>query len=162
MPNRFSVEDMRKVADMLRRKRQIENWKCEIDDKIDTLHRQQERADEELTDINRLLDGDYRELVEIALEIGGNFGDPESVAEKFKVHNPNYVTNHDKETLLQEILKNFKLENPSAEEMTFQQVKAVLKTRYGIETRTIGNFFRRQLGAYETRGGNKRKVVVIP
>ena len=45
--------------------------------------------------------------------------------------------------------------------MTFQQVKAVLESRYGVETRTIGNFSRRQLPSYETTGGNKKKMIVL-
>jgi hypothetical protein len=75
---------------------------------------------------------------------------------KFKQHLPALRSSE-----LAEILSQYQAENPQAETMTFQQVKAVLSERYGIETRTIGNFFRRQLPEYETSGGNKKKVIVL-
>ena len=71
------------------------------------------------------------------------------------------MSNADKEQLLKIILDDFKAENPKAGTMTFQQVKAVLESRYGVETRTIGDFFRRQLPSYETTGGNKKKMIVL-
>lgn len=77
------------------------------------------------------------------------------------VHSPYDITNHDNEKLLQSILENFKTENPYAEGLNFQQVKAVLETCCGIETRTIGNFFPRELGDYQTRSGNTRKVIIL-
>lgn len=75
--------------------------------------------------------------------------------------NPKYVKNADKEQLLKIILNKFKAENPKAGAITFQQVKAVLEKRYGVETRTIGDFFRRQLLSYETTGGNKKKFIIL-
>jgi len=71
------------------------------------------------------------------------------------------VTTQDKEKLLAIILEDFKAENPEATTMSFQQVKAVLQSRYNIKTRTIGNFFSRQLRDYETNGGNKQKLIVL-
>lgn len=75
--------------------------------------------------------------------------------------NPKYVSSTNKEQLLKIILDDFKAENPKAGTMTFQQVKAVLESRYGVETRTIGDFFRRQLPSYETVGGNKKKMIIL-
>ena len=75
--------------------------------------------------------------------------------------NPKYVSNTDKEKLLKIILDDFKTENPKDGTMTFQQVKAVLESRYGVETRTIGDFFRRQLLSYKTIGGNKKKMITL-
>ena len=74
--------------------------------------------------------------------------------------NPKYVKNADKEQLLKIILNKFKAENPKAGAITFQQVKAML-SHYGVKTKTIGNFFRRQLLNYETTGGNKRKFILL-
>ena len=71
------------------------------------------------------------------------------------------MSNADKEQLLKIILDDFKAENPKAGTMTFQQVKAVLESRYGVETRTIGDFFRRQLPSCETTGGNKKKMIIL-
>ncbi len=59
-------------------------------------------------------------------------------------------------------MKNFQSENPTTDGMTFPHLKAAMNSHYAIEIRTIVNFFRRQLAAYETRGGNKRKVIALP
>lgn len=125
------------------------------------LQRQKAKSEEELTEIIALLEGDYKELAEAASEFAQVTAAKEPAKPKFTVYNPNYVTNQDKGTLLQDILDGYKEENPSADSITYQQVKAILKSRYGIETRTIGNFFARQLKEYETAGGNKRKVIVL-
>ena len=74
--------------------------------------------------------------------------------------NPKYVKNTDKEQLLRIIINEFKAENPKAGAITFQQVKAML-SHYGVKTKTIGNFFRRQLLNYETTGGNKKKFILL-
>ena len=157
----FSLDDLKKVGELLKRKRQIENWQKEIDDKIEKLERQKEASIAEQAEICEKLDGEYAELVEAASEFASNAGIASEKQPEFAVYNPKYVSNADKEQLLKIILDEFKAENPKAGTMTFQQVKAVLESRYGVETRTIGNFFRRQLPSYETTGGNKKKVIVL-
>jgi len=146
---------------MLKRKRQIENWKKEIDDQIGTLERQKAASDEEMAEIQAKLDGEFAGLEEAAQAFVGNDSVTRPAEDEFKIYHPKYVTNGDKETLLAKILSDFKAENPKSDGMTFQQVKAVLESHYGVETRTIGNFFRRQLPSYITKGGNKRKVIVL-
>ena len=158
---KFSLEDLKIVGELLKRKRQIENWQKEIDDKIETLERQKEASMAEAADIRDKLEGEYAELVEAASEFAADAGMATEKPTGFAVYNPKYVSNADKERLLKIILDDFKAENPKADTMTFQQVKAVLESRYGVETRTIGDFFRRQLPNYETTGGNKKKMIVL-
>ena len=76
--------------------------------------------------------------------------------------NTGYVTNKQKDKLLKEILTNYSQENPRENSVKFQEVLGILKNNYGIETRTIGNFFNRQLKEYETFGGNKKKFIRLP
>lgn len=159
-PESFSIDDLKKVGGMLQRKRQIDNAVNEFDDKIETLERQKAAVLSELAEIQVALGGKYAELVEAAQAFVGNVSVIPPDDDGFKIYNPKYVTNSDKETLLAKILSDFKAENPKSDGMTFQQVKNVLASRYGVETRTIGNFFRRQLPSYETKGGNKKKVIV--
>ena len=45
--------------------------------------------------------------------------------------------------------------------MSFAAIKAVLKSRYGIETASAGLFFRSEIKGWETRGGNKNKSVLL-
>ena len=157
----FSAEDLKTVANLCKRKTQIENWQKEIEDQLETLERQKAKAQEEMAEVSALLDGDYKELVEAAKEFAEMTTPKDSAKPKFTIYNPNYVTNQDKEKLLAVILEDYKAENPTETSMTFQQVKAVLESRYGIETRSIGNFFNRQLKDYETTGGNKKKLIVL-
>ena len=82
------------------------------------------------------MDNEFAGLEETAQAFVGNAGVTEPDEADFKVYNPKYVTNSDKKTLLAKILGDFKAENPKSDGMTFQQVKAVLESRYGIETRT--------------------------
>ena len=158
---KFSAEDLRKVADLYKRKIQIENWKKEIDDKIYVLERQKLKADEELSAVLELLEGDYKELAEAAAEFADATKPTESGKPKVEIYNTGYVTNGDKEKLLKAILEDYKAENPEATHISYQQVKAVLDSRYNIQTRTIGNFFNRQLREHETTGGNKKKLIVL-
>jgi len=146
---------------MLRRQRQIENCQKEISDIIETLERQKSSAAEEMTIIQWQLYGKYAGLVDAASEFASKSGITAENQPIFTVYNPKHVTNDDKDKLLKIILDDFKAENPKAEAMTFQQVRAVLESRYGVETRTIGNFFRRQLPSYETAGGNKKMMIVL-
>ena len=82
--------------------------------------------------------------------------------EQTKDINTNYVTNKQKDQLLKEILANYSQENPHEDNIKFQDVLSILKDSYGIETRTIGNFFNSQLKKYETFGGNKKKFIKLP
>ena len=157
----FSADDLKKVADLSNRKVQIQNWQKEIADKIAVLEDQRAASEREMAEIVALLEGDYKELAEAARQFAEMTAPKEPAKPKFTVYNPKYVTNQDKEKLLAEILEDHKQENPSADSVTFQQGKAILSSRYGIETRTIGNFFTRQLKQYETAGGNRRKVIVL-
>ncbi|MDA7893339.1 hypothetical protein N9B38_00335 [bacterium] len=158
---KFSIDDLKKVSDLYKRKIQIENWQKEIQDKIEVLERQKVKSQEELAEVMALLDGDYKELAEAAKEFAETNSTTKPEGQRLTIYNPNYVTTEDKEKLLATILEDFKAENPEATAMSFQQVKAVLQSRYDIETRTIGNFFSRQLKEYETTGGNKKKLIVL-
>ncbi|WP_237227646.1 hypothetical protein [Rubinisphaera sp. JC750] len=159
---KFTLGELRDVRKLLKRQNQIANWIRELDDKIDQCERQKRAAIEEKTEIEERLNGELSELAEAAKEMmGSTAGLEDDTLKGFKLYNPNYVTNDDKEKLLLKILLDFKRENPRAKGMTFQQILSVLKHRYGVETRTIGNFFRRQLGAYSTEGGNRKKYILL-
>jgi|TARA_R100001377_G_scaffold70123_1_gene45531 hypothetical protein len=75
--------------------------------------------------------------------------------------NTGYVKDKQKDNLLKEIISNFTQKNPNKDRVGFQEVLSTLKDSYGIETRSIGNFFLRQLKDYETFGGNKKKYIKI-
>ena len=107
------------------------------------------------------LDCKYAGLSEAATEFASKDRITAENQSVFTVYNPKHVSNNDKDKLLKIILDDFKEENPKAVNMTYHQVRAVLESRYGVETRTIGNFFRRQLPNYETAGGNKKKKIVL-
>jgi hypothetical protein len=74
---------------------------------------------------------------------------------------PHYVSASDKVQILEEIVQDYYCEHPEALGISFQTVLSELRTKYKISTRTIGNFFKDQLPAYETYGGNRKKFIRI-
>jgi hypothetical protein len=160
-PPSRAASQLQAVSKALVRERQLDNWRKEIAAGIATLQSQQEHAEREAAEIQAILDADpdltavARQMMKTAGELKGS-GD-----EEFSVYNPNYVTSEDKGKLLVKILRDFRRENPSAEAMSFAAIKAVLKSRYRIETASAGLFFRKELKSWETRGGNKNKSVLL-
>jgi hypothetical protein len=71
------------------------------------------------------------------------------------------VTTEDKEKLLDKVLADYVAENPKAKTMSFTAIKRVLANRYKIDTQSAGLFFRNQLKAFDTEGGNRNKMVLI-
>lgn len=78
----------------------------------------------------------------------------------FAVYNPAHVTTEDKEKLLDKIIADYLAENPKAKTMSFTAIKRVLANRYKIDTKSAGLFFRNQLTAFDTEGGNQNKMVL--
>ncbi len=149
------------IRKALRKEVQLKNALKEFRDKISVIQRQEQAVKRELDDLKEVLDEDKkltavaREMMSDALKLQGA-GDGD-----FAVYNPAYVTTEDKEALLDKILTDYSTENPSRKSMSFIQIKNVLYNRYKIETQSAGLFFRNQLKAYETEGGNRNKVVVL-
>jgi hypothetical protein len=159
-PSRAACQ-LQAVSKALVRERQLENWRKEIADGIATLLSQQKHAEREALEIQGILDADP-ELTAVARQLMKEAGDLKgSGDEEFSVYNPNYVTSDDKRKLLAKILRDFHRENPNADAMSFAAIKAVLKSRYGIETASAGLFFRSEIKGWETRGGNKNKSVLL-
>ena len=95
-----------------------------------------------------------REMMSDALKLQGA-GDGD-----FAVYNPAHVTTEDKEKLLDKIIADYLAENPKAKTMSFTAIKRVLANRYKIDTKSAGLFFRNQLTAFDTEGGNQNKMVL--
>lgn len=154
-----SAAQLKAISKSLKREIEIENWQKEIKDKISTLESQMVASKRELEEHKKVLAEDpaltkvAREMLSEALK--------KSSGDAFQIYNPNYVTTEDKEKLLAKILVDYKAENPSADKMPFQAIKAVLQSRYKIDTPSAGLFFRNQLKEYETVGGNKSKFVCL-
>jgi hypothetical protein len=75
--------------------------------------------------------------------------------------NPHHVSASEKVQMLEEIIQDYYRENPKATAISFQTVLSELRLKYQVETRTIGNFFKDQLPAYDTYGGNRKKFIRI-
>ena len=71
------------------------------------------------------------------------------------------MTTEDKEKLLDKVLADYVAENPKAKTMSFTAIKRVLANRYKFDTKPAGLFFRNQLTAFDTEGGNRNKMVLI-
>jgi hypothetical protein len=156
-----AAERLRSIAGALVREIQLENWQRELADKAATLQRQKEAAEKEARELRAVLDADpeltavARQMMSKAVELRGS-GDHE-----FSIYNPKYVTAEDKRRLLWKILRDFHLEHPESDAMSFAAIRLVLESRYGIQTSSAGMFFRHELKDWKTRGGNKKKEVLI-
>ena len=152
---------LKAVSDALVRERQIKNWQKEISDKISTLKKQQDASKRELEEVETILNQDpeltsvAREVMQKALELQGS-GDTE-----LSVYNVNYVSAEDKEKLLLKILRDYALQNPSADSMPYRAIRNELVHRFKIDTPSTGLFFRNELKSMTTKGGNKNKAVVL-
>ena len=157
-----AATQLKAIGNALKRERQLENWLDEIRDQLDRLQRQRDHAKREMTDLKAVLDADpaltavAREMMQTALDLRGA-GD-----EELSVYNPNHVTADTKKQLLIKILRDYQVENPGQDAMGFAEIREVLKNRYKIETKSAGLFFRNEIQDFETRGGNKRKFIVLP
>lgn len=113
----------------------------EIKNKIAKLVAQRQAA----IDIQKKIEKDIQDIINYVNSITGP-----------AVENPTYVTSQKKRELLKSIL-----ESHGGDKISFQEVKNILEQRYNIKTRTIGNFFRNELGKYNTTGGNRKKFILI-
>tara|TARA_B100000029_G_scaffold302201_1_gene295080 strand:+ start:384 stop:770 length:387 start_codon:yes stop_codon:yes gene_type:complete len=77
------------------------------------------------------------------------------------IESTHYVSGKKKELLLDKILVDFQLLNPNEKTCSFQQVKQELSEKYNIKTRTISNFFTRELKALKLIGGNRNRQIVL-
>jgi len=154
-----AASQLQAVSKALIRERQVRAWAKEIADKIVTLKRQRQHAEQELTSIQEILDADpdltaiAREMMKKAAVARGTDG--------FAIPNPKYVSSGHKRELLLRILRDYSQENPGADVMSYAAIKSVLQRRYGIETASAGLFFRNELKEWQSRGGNKNKSVVL-
>ena len=156
-----AASQLQAVSKALIRESQVRAWAKELADKIATLQRQRQHAEQELTSIQEILDADP-ELTAIARQmmkktVATGAGRSGGIA----IPNPKYVTSDAKRELLLRILQDHRQENPEAQGMSYSAIKSVLQSRYGIETASAGLFFRNELNEWKTKGGNKNKSVVL-
>lgn len=89
------------------------------------------------------------------------FLNPEAGNVTVEIDSKHYVSASDKEVLLEKILSDYQLLNAKEKSCPFTHVKKELSQKYGIETRSISNFFVNHLGDYELIGGNRNKAIVM-
>jgi hypothetical protein len=156
-----AASQLAKLGKALVREKQLENWQKSLAEEQAKLGRQMEHAARELEQVREVLDADpeltavAKEMMSAAAEqtIGADGGGP--------IQNPRYVSAASKKRLLEKILADFRLENPTSDSMGFGAIKEVLQTRYGVHTASAGLFFRNELKSYATRGGTKNRSVIL-
>lgn len=156
-----AASQLRAVSEALTRERQLLAAAKEIADRLTDLQERRATAEKELVAIQEILNADpdltatAREMMEKALVLqGGRSGG-------ISVKNPKHVSSAEKRRLLLRILEDFRQENPEADGMSYAAIKRALRSQYGIETASAGLFFRNELKQWESKGGNKNKVVVL-
>lgn len=156
-----AAEKLRAISKALVRRVQLQNWKKELADKMETLQRQLAAAELEEEEIEEVLSASP-DLTTVAQELMGKAAELKGAGDdELSVYNPKYVGKDDKHRLLIKILKDYHVEHPDADGVPFSAIKGILKSRYKIETGSAGLFFRRELKDWASRGGTKNKEVVL-
>jgi len=72
-----------------------------------------------------------------------------------------YVCQSDKVHILTEIIVKFKRVYPSRKTLPYTWIKEQLLIHYGVNTKSIANFFIGMLDRYEKSGGNRNRGILI-
>ena len=157
MSEKFSIEQIEDFQKQSKRLRQLDSWDQAIAEEAAKLARQKEHLDEERTQIEKLMKTKYKALSKAK----GLFSTSDVPDTALDIEATHYVTGAKKELLLDKILADFQLLNPNEKTCSFQQVKKELAEKYNIKTRTISNFFTRELKAFKLIGGNRNRQIVL-
>lgn len=157
-----TATELRSIIRALVREKHLTRILSEITEELAQLRRRESTLRESLSEVQSSLAA-TPELTEVARQIMEEATTlRETRNEEFSIPNPSYVSQKDKKRLLVKIVEDYRNENPTAEAMSYAEIKRVLRDTYGIETASTGLFFRNELRGWQTRGGNKNKAVIIP
>lgn len=157
-----TASELRSIIQALVREKHLTRILSEITEELAQLRRRESTLRESLSEVQSSLAA-TPELTEVARQIMEEATSlRETPNEEFSIPNPSYVSQKDKKRLLVKIVEDYRNENPTAEAMSYAEIKRVLRDTYGIETASTGLFFRNELRGWPTRGGNKNKAVIIP
>jgi len=157
MPQTFSIQQIEDFQKLTKRLVQLEKWDRAISEEQEKLQRQKRHLDDEKSEIEKSLKTTYKALNQ-ARSLFSTSDVPDTALDIEATH---YVTTSKKELLLDKILADFQLLNPSEKTCSFQHVKKELAEKYDIKTRTISNFFNTQLQSYKLTGGNRNRQIVL-
>lgn len=159
----FSIQDLLKFQNLHKKLEQLQLEISEIDKDLLLLKQKKEQAEKARDEINSDLTANYKELTEIAKKTSlfTFFQSGSEEFEKLEIESPNYVHSSEKEMILTTMLSNYRRLYPDHESVPFTWIKHELKQRYGIETKSISNFFVGILDNYELLGGNRNRSISL-
>ena len=157
MAKRYSVKDMLKYKQLKRRQEQLQRWGKSLDEQIDKILRQREHQREELDGIEKDLSGKFAPLEDASGLF--NWSDvPDQLLSDDEKH---YVTQEKKRIIFQSILQKYKAANPKEKTLPYKELHRMLREDYGIETRSVTNFFKGLLEKQELVGGTRNRAIVL-
>lgn len=156
----FTVKELHEFQGMRNRLEQLGSIREEIQRQIENLRTKVDELNAEEEELSSKLARDFSELQNEE----GLFATSETDAASSTplIDSTKYVKSEKKGPLLDSILRNYQQLNPKAKTISYSEVKRTLEERYGIQCRSIANFFVDQLPNYETVGGNRNKSIVLP
>lgn len=155
----FTVEELREFKTIRNRLTHLPNKREEIQRQIENLQAKLEELRAEEDELENRLSTDFAEL---QTEEGLFSTDQSGVAELPLIERTGYVKKEEKGPLLSAIIHDYQRANPKAKTVSYSYVKTTLDERFGIQCKSIANFFLEQLPDYETTGGNRNKAIVLP
>lgn len=131
----------------------------QIAKQISDLELEKARAESEASKLKAMVSNDFGDLPGV---LNGEEAIAGSLISSVQVEAAGYVKNGTKRRLLRQILRDYGLANPDAKTISYRTVKSVLEKDYGIQCKSIANFFVGMLDELETEGGNRNKQIVLP
>ena len=158
----FTVEQLREYRGLMTRLTNATQQRMQLNLQIADLEEKEAMVDAEIEQLEALLGSKFDGLrqAEDLFTVLKNPGD-EELAE-LEIEGTGYVKKETKEKLLRKIFADYRRANPQATAISYRDVKETLEQNYGIECRSIANFFVGMLDSYETVGGNRNKAIVLP
>lgn len=117
---------------------------------------------EDIAEIKAVLETDFSELLDAEDLFATTERSSEAPSAELVIEGTGYVKKETKVKLLAKIFDDYRRSNPKAETISYGEVKETLRRNYGIECRSIANYFVGMLDDYETVGGNRNKAIVLP
>ena len=153
----FTVQQ---IAEYKKEKRQLMHAIQEEDDLQVQIAKTQKRLDQIANWKGRLegnMKGKWAELESAS----GLFNLSAVDEQKLDKEDSHYVTHARKERMFGRLVREFRETNPEEPAMSFGELTKRLKSKYGVQCRSVSNFFKSQLERQTLEGGTRNRRIVL-
>ena len=147
-PRAFTVAEISEYTELKREQARREITCDRLTHEAKRIAQTLEQERKALTELRRRLE-DYAEL-----DSAGLIQNTEETGVK-------YVKSSRKEDMFQVLIDEYATENPKAESIRFSELHERLTARYGVECRSVSNFFKDILSEYDKIGGKRNRAIML-